>query len=268
NPKCSPLPESIGGLSFLNSLDLGGNNFSSLPGSLSQLSHLGYLWVNGCKKLEVLPELPPSIEMMNASYCTSLREVPGSSKHPFKRRYNEFINCPKLLKNVSIDNEGFILKTECLDSSVTSQGFIHQLCDFLGYLDLETNRCKFFLQDSGYDVLDILYHGNSMSEWFTNRSTENHVKVELPSDWCYDKIRGFGTCVYTRYTRIWKEAKKFVTFSFFEKNNEDVEVKECGVRLICDEDIEQEADKRMLQGLPTPTQHGGFLSLNHTFWSW
>ncbi|GKC92786.1 NB-ARC domains-containing protein, partial [Tanacetum coccineum] len=244
NPKCSPLPESIGGLSFLNSLDLGGNNFSSLPGSLSQLSHLGYLWVNGCKKLEVLPELPPSIEMMNASYCTSLREVPGSSKHPFKRRYNEFINCPKLLKNVSIDNEGFILKTECLDSSVTSQGFIHQLCDFLGYLGLETNRCKFFLQDSGYDVLDIVYHGNSIPEWFTNRSTENHVKVELPSDFCYDKFWGFG------------------------KNNEDVEVKEFGVRRICDEDIQQGADLGMLQGLPTPTQqHGGFLRVNHTFWS-
>ncbi|GKF63443.1 hypothetical protein Tco_0186891 [Tanacetum coccineum] len=162
-----------------------------------------------------------------------------------------------------------------------------------------------------------------MSEWFTNRSTENHVKVELPSDWCYDKIRGFGTCVvfkckkpfstakgfsvknfdgasldpnnyisrvckeflkrqvigtqdsymiwlqYTKSTWQWKEAKKFVTFSFFEENNEDFEVKECGVRLIYDEDIQQEADLSMLQGLPTPTQqHGGMLCLNDTLWSW
>ncbi|GKC46160.1 hypothetical protein Tco_1063882 [Tanacetum coccineum] len=64
-----------------------------------------------------------------------------------------------------------------------------------------------------------------------------------------------------RYTREWKEAKNFVTFSFLEENdNEDVEVKECGVTLICDEDI-QEADLSMLQGLPTPTQHGGMLRL-------
>ena len=70
---------------------------------------------------------------------------------------------------------------------------------------------------------------------------------------------------YTRNTWQWKEAKNFVTFCF-DENNEDVEVKECGVRLICDEDIEQEADLSMLQGLPTPTQHGGFLSLIGTSW--
>ena len=63
------------------------------------------------------------------------------------------------------------------------------------------------------------------------------------------------------------EAKNFVTFSL-EENNEDVEVKEFGVRLICDEDIEQEADLSMLQGLPTPTQHGGFLRLDRAYLSW
>ncbi|PWA73851.1 hypothetical protein CTI12_AA255770 [Artemisia annua] len=154
--------------------------------------------------------------------------------------------------------------------------------------------------------LDIVYHGDGIPEWFTNRSTtEHHVKVELPSNWCFNKFRGYGTCVvfkgknpckfkgysvknfdgaylsskknlqnyhfqnevigiqdsymiWLHYTsNIWEleEAKNFLTFGF-EENNEDVEVKECGVRLICDEDIEREADWSMLQGLPTPTQHG------------
>ncbi|GJU16763.1 NB-ARC domains-containing protein [Tanacetum coccineum] len=74
--------ESIGDLSCLNYLYLSGNNFTSLPGSLSQLSHLLDLYVDGCKKLEVLPELPPSLEIMNASNCTSLREVSGSYQGP------------------------------------------------------------------------------------------------------------------------------------------------------------------------------------------
>nr|GEX02212.1 NB-ARC domains-containing protein [Tanacetum cinerariifolium] len=74
------VPDSIGGLSCLRKLNLGGNSFTSLPGSLSQLSHLDELTLDGCKKLEVLPELPPKIWKFNASDCTSLREVLGSSK--------------------------------------------------------------------------------------------------------------------------------------------------------------------------------------------
>ncbi|PWA61310.1 Leucine-rich repeat-containing protein [Artemisia annua] len=323
------VPESIGGLSCLEDLYLSGNNFTSLPGSLSQLSHLTTLFIERCMKLEVLPELPPSLLEINASDCTSLREINASDCTSF----NNFRNCPKLLQNVTIDSEGSISKTECLDSSITSQGFSHQLCAFLGYLGIQTNICEFFRSPkSAFDSLDIIYHGNSMPEWFTNRSRENHVKVELPlpSDWCYDKFIGYGTCVvlswekllstfkgfsvenfdgaslitedyfpdlsqhyfrdkltgiqdsymiwlhYTRDITRWEEAKKFVTFSFKDYENEDededVEVKEYGVRLICDEDIQQEADLSMLQGLPTPTQHGGMLHLNGvsgcSYWLW
>ncbi|GJY89191.1 NB-ARC domains-containing protein, partial [Tanacetum coccineum] len=294
------VPDGLGGLSCLRELNLQGNNL--------------------LEKLEVLPELPPNVWNVYASDCTSLREVLGSSKDSYKRRFNFFRNCPNLFKNVTVDNEGCIWKTQSLDSSITSQGFIHQLSGCLGYYGLQTNRCEYFLQDGGYVGLELVYHGNSMREWFTNRSTESHVKVELPSHWCYDKFCGFGTCLvfkcknpfstfkgfsvknfdgvsiaknyipyeikvflfligthdsymiwlhYTRYTRRrWEEAKNFVTFSFFEENNEDVEVKEFGVRLICEGDIEQGAESSMLQGLPTPTQHGGMLGLNHTFWSW
>ncbi|GKF47756.1 hypothetical protein Tco_0137558, partial [Tanacetum coccineum] len=85
-----------------------------------------------------------------------------------------------------------------------------------------------------FGLLNILYYGNSMPEWFENRNREHHVKVELPSDWCYDKFRGYATCVafkckkpFKRFERIdrweWENAKSFVTFSL-EENNEDVEV--------------------------------------------
>ncbi|GKC77047.1 NB-ARC domains-containing protein, partial [Tanacetum coccineum] len=305
------VPESIGDLPFLEYLNFEGNNFTSLPGSLSQLSHLDILYLNGCKKLEVLAGLPPRLQEIDASDCTSLREIPGSSKVPF-RINNVFLNCPKLFK-----------KTQCLNSS------IHQICAFLGYLGFQTNRCEFF-RSPGSASSDILYHGNSIPEWFTNRNTQNHVKVELPSNWCFNKFRGFGTCVvfkckkprklkgysvknfdgtcivkslgnyylvliddyienrvigiqdsymiwlhYTLDTCKWKEAQNFVTFCF-EENNEGYEVKECGARLICDEDIQQERDVSMLQGLPIPTQHGGVLSLLdgpldgpvNTSWSW
>ncbi|GJT82997.1 NB-ARC domains-containing protein, partial [Tanacetum coccineum] len=267
------VPESIGGLSCLQGLFLKGNNFSSLPGSLSQLSSLKWLNVDGCKKLEVLPELPPGLWIISACDCTSLREVSGSSKDQIGYRGDDYRNCPNLLKNVTIDSEGCISKTPCLDSSITSQGFIHQLSAFLGYVGFETNRHEFFRwPDSSYSYLDIIYHGNSIPEWFTNRSRENHLKCKKP--WIYkgssvnnfdgasiaenyfpDAFMNFlkreviGTqdsyMIWLHYTRDierWKEAKKFVTFSFFEENKEDVEVKECGVRIICDEDIHQKTE--------------------------
>nr|GFA57899.1 zinc finger, CCHC-type [Tanacetum cinerariifolium] len=119
------VPESIGGLSCLEELNLNGNNFTSLPESLSQLYRLELLELDGCKKLEVLPELPPSLRGIHASDCASLREVLGSSK---ARTYNYFLDCPNLFKNVNVDREGSISKTQCLDSSIiTSQGSIHQL---------------------------------------------------------------------------------------------------------------------------------------------
>ncbi|GKC30725.1 NB-ARC domains-containing protein, partial [Tanacetum coccineum] len=49
------IPESIKGLSCLEDLNLEGNYFTILTESLSQLSHLIRLFVDGCKKLEVLP---------------------------------------------------------------------------------------------------------------------------------------------------------------------------------------------------------------------
>ncbi|GJZ43997.1 NB-ARC domains-containing protein [Tanacetum coccineum] len=184
------VPESIGGLSCLKYLYLSGNNFTSLPGSLTQLSHLIFLYVNGCKKLEVLPEFPPSLHWLNARDCTSLCSIRGTC------RYSDLSNCPKLFANLAIDSQLTISGTQCLDSSITSLGSTNRFSSFRQYAGIQDNRCKLFrFPGSSIERMDIVYPGNSIPEWFINKSMGNHVKVELPSDWCYDKFRGYGTCV-------------------------------------------------------------------------
>lgn len=348
------VPESIGGLSCLESLLLKGNNFTSLPGSLSQLSHLQFLFLNGCKKLEVLPEIPHNLDYLYASDCTSLREVSGSlsqlsslkflylngckklevlpelphsldylyasdctslssirgSNPIMSERYTYLIDCPKLFK-MSIS------ETQCLDSSVTSQG--SRFSSFLWYAD---NRCGLFrLPGSSIENMDMFYEGKSIQNWFTNKSLGNQVKVELPSDWSFSKLKGYGVCVVFKrkkpftdfgyavknfdgaylgrcnptYYRVYfmhkpiridesdmiwlhyttseikklKKAKNFVTFCF---KDEEIEVKEMGVRLVWDGDLDQEADLSMFHDIPTLSQHGGALCLFGEYgrinWTW
>ncbi|PWA53772.1 Leucine-rich repeat-containing protein [Artemisia annua] len=271
------VPDGLGGLSGLKELYLSGNNFTSLPRSLSQLSSLNWLDVNGCKKLEVLPELPHSLKLIKARGCTSLCAIKGSNPIMLKR-YTYFNNCPKLFK-VST------LETQCLDSSVTSQG-----SRFSSFLRYAHNRCGLFrLPGSSIEYTDIICDGNSIPDCFTNKSMGNQVKVELPLDWSFSKLRGYGVCVvfkrkgpstafgyrvknfdgahlgerfpfyYDDYFKdkpiridesdmiwlhsttreIWKfkKAKNFVTFCFDE--SEGYEVKECGVRLVWDEDLDK-----------------------------
>ena len=66
------MPDEFCRLSSLRSLDLTGNNFVRLPSSISKLSKLEFLYLNWCKKLQWLPELPPSIAVLDASNCASL----------------------------------------------------------------------------------------------------------------------------------------------------------------------------------------------------
>ncbi|GKB79686.1 NB-ARC domains-containing protein, partial [Tanacetum coccineum] len=87
--------ESIGGLSCLKNLLLAGNNFTSLPVSLSQLSRLLYLRVDGCKKLEVVPELPPNMCTVSARDCTSLCSITSFKDPIMMNKSSHLNNCPK-----------------------------------------------------------------------------------------------------------------------------------------------------------------------------
>ncbi|CAI8617368.1 unnamed protein product [Vicia faba] len=81
----SQLPDAIGCLRWLEELNLGGNNFVTLP-SLKELYRLAFLNLEHCKLLESLPELP-----FPAAIERDLR------KNKYRNRKGLVIfNCPKL----------------------------------------------------------------------------------------------------------------------------------------------------------------------------
>ncbi|KAJ6749037.1 LEUCINE-RICH REPEAT-CONTAINING PROTEIN [Salix purpurea] len=74
------IPDDFEKLSSLKFLDLGNNNFSSLPSSLCGLSLLQKLHLPHCEELVSLPPLPPSLEELDASNCFGLETIADVSR--------------------------------------------------------------------------------------------------------------------------------------------------------------------------------------------
>ncbi|KAG6624279.1 hypothetical protein CIPAW_16G015100 [Carya illinoinensis] len=76
------LPDDLNSLSSLESLNLSRNNFTCLPGSISQLPKLKSLCLDNCSGLQLLPNLPSTTLVMTRE-CTSLpnfsNQVVGST---------------------------------------------------------------------------------------------------------------------------------------------------------------------------------------------
>ncbi|TYI03345.1 hypothetical protein ES332_A11G332300v1 [Gossypium tomentosum] len=97
------IPSDISRLSCLEVLDLGGNNFISIPSCVTQFSKLVFLRLSDCRALESLPELPSSIKTVRVNGCTSLEIVANLSKVFNSKDWAAIIgvNCFRLAENVN-----------------------------------------------------------------------------------------------------------------------------------------------------------------------
>ena len=105
----SLIPNDIGYLSSLEFLDLSGNNFVSFPESMSRLSNLRKLYLDGCKRLQSLENVPSNIDSVIPDDCTSLERLPKLQFYQFRsdRTYLQslFLYCFKLVDNIqSVNN--------------------------------------------------------------------------------------------------------------------------------------------------------------------
>ncbi|KAG4123250.1 hypothetical protein ERO13_D11G315614v2 [Gossypium hirsutum] len=176
------IPRDISGLSCLEELDLSGNNFISIPASLTRLSKLAnlilsncnmctfgeadthsdisglsslsYLNLSGCKMLKSLPELPTSIGSVIIDGCSSLEVVASPSKvcNLTGRGYISAINCFKLAENI---NALALLKR---------------------HIKALPNSRKWF--DNGF--FDIMMPGSEIPEWFSQKKSDSSIKIPLP----------------------------------------------------------------------------------------
>lgn len=70
------IPDDLGCLSSLVTLDMSGNNFVHLrAGCISELLKLERLVLRCCPSLQSLPKLPPNVHYVNASDCASMKPL-------------------------------------------------------------------------------------------------------------------------------------------------------------------------------------------------
>nr|XP_028963526.1 TMV resistance protein N-like isoform X3 [Malus domestica] len=96
------LLEIIGSLSSLKILDLGGNGFNRLP-ILSGLSQLWSLCLNHCTNLQAIPDLPNSLCVLEANYCTAL-EIVSDFSEMSKMKHLQLKDCRKLKDIPNLEN--------------------------------------------------------------------------------------------------------------------------------------------------------------------
>ncbi|XVF84463.1 hypothetical protein PTKIN_Ptkin17bG0039000 [Pterospermum kingtungense] len=90
------IPDDFEKLSALEILELGSNDFSKLPSSLTGLSLLKKLRLPQCEKLESLPPLPSSLDELNLANCISLESLSDLSNLKSLEELN-LTNCEKLV---------------------------------------------------------------------------------------------------------------------------------------------------------------------------
>ncbi|KAK9984835.1 hypothetical protein SO802_034360 [Lithocarpus litseifolius] len=101
----SAIPSGIDRFSIMEPFDLflRGNDFVSLSESISQFSGLTRLYLDGCKSLRSLSNIPSKVYFICVDNCTSLERLPEPPNDFYWSSYNKFtvqcFNCFKLAYN-------------------------------------------------------------------------------------------------------------------------------------------------------------------------
>ncbi|XP_040374673.1 TMV resistance protein N-like [Rosa chinensis] len=103
--------------STLQTLNLLGTSFDSLPACISKFRELEYLNLDGCKRLRDISELPPNIEDINLDDCVSLERFSKLSNileqrdTPGHLQFMQLSNCNRLVDNLGMDMVSKMAKT-------------------------------------------------------------------------------------------------------------------------------------------------------------
>ncbi|KAK4476797.1 hypothetical protein RD792_015957 [Penstemon davidsonii] len=203
----------LSSLSSLQFLNLSENPFYGLPQSIINLSTLQDLWLDACKNLKILPQLPSSITKLKAIDCTSLESI---------------MNLPNLLDSLYLDVDGCekLSEVQGLFKLEPIENFSEELINILGDFNLNSiqelevelynkmSHTKKRLSVQGlfeFDILSTYLPGSEVSNSFNYVTKGSLVLSFNISPAPKTKIIGLNICVvYARSSerrfRLWGES--------------------------------------------------------------
>ncbi|CAN6555775.1 unnamed protein product [Malus baccata var. baccata] len=161
------IPNDIGCLLSLVSLNLSGNDFVNLPTSISQLTKLENLYLSRCRRLQHLPVLSSDVDLqVTADGCTKL----------------EMLECPTNLGKLNSSCFNFI---NCF-------GMLEKEC----YNHITFTMLQRYLKGVPYagDRYEIVMPGKEIPGWFTHQRMGPEVSVDLTPQWRDNKWMGYALC--------------------------------------------------------------------------
>ncbi|KAG6773219.1 hypothetical protein POTOM_020480 [Populus tomentosa] len=181
----SEIPGSIGSLVSLRDLRLSCNDFERIPANIKQLPMLIKLDLHGCERLQHLPELPSSLQVLIASYCISLRSlasifIQGEKEYVAASQQFSFSNCLKLDQNACTRiMEDAHLRIRRMASSLFNREYFGK--------PIRVRLCT---------------PGLEVPEWFCYKNTEG-PSLNIPAHWHRtantDQFLGFTFCAVVSF---------------------------------------------------------------------
>ncbi|XP_043692122.1 disease resistance protein RUN1-like isoform X2 [Telopea speciosissima] len=200
------LPD-LGSLSSLVELDLGSNEFFSLPSSISGLSELVYLTLNNCTRLQSLPELPSSLRKLNLEGCTSIDRLSNLSN---------LEDLPTLM----LRDCDKIVEIQDLEKMESVRAIHLEGCNNLSNAFKESVLQA--LSKGG--ELNIFLPASAIPEWFSHKSPGSSMSFKVPplSD---DKIQKLLVCAVYAAEEVYREDYEFADAPFLNVNNKTRSIK-------------------------------------------
>ncbi|KAG5575466.1 hypothetical protein H5410_055600 [Solanum commersonii] len=157
------IPNCLGRLFSLEVLDLSGNNFHSLPLTLSHLSKLKTLSLYGCPNLLMLPNLPCNLEELCTRNCRSLEMLPDLSSAN-RLQLLDFCDCSKLVEIRGLENLKYLKYMNAIGCMLRKNPIAE----------------GFFKANSALNGVNVFLHCDEIPSWLSYRVVGSSISLIVP----------------------------------------------------------------------------------------